>query len=111
MKGLILQLRDDVSAGKSLTASLKTHPAQFHALFCNLVDAGEQSGALEMMLDRLASYQEKTEALKAKIKKALNYPTFVLVVVGVALTVLLVKEAPPVEWWLMMIALAAVFFA
>ena len=97
MKDLILKIRDDVSGGNSFAYAIQQHPAYFDDLFCNLVDAGEQSGALETMLDRLATYKEKTEALKAKIKSAMNYPIAVLVVAGVVSGILLVKVVPQFE--------------
>ena len=70
MKELIAQVRDDVSAGNDFASALKKHPKHFDELFCNLIQSGEQSGALEQMLDKVAIYQEKTQALKAKIKKS-----------------------------------------
>ncbi|MEK9823916.1 MAG: type II secretion system F family protein [Gammaproteobacteria bacterium] len=97
MKDLILKIRDEVSSGNSFAHAIKTQPEHFDELFCNLVDAGEQSGALETMLDRLATYKEKTEALKAKIKSAMNYPIAVLVVAGVGSGILLVKVVPQFE--------------
>ncbi len=97
MKDLILKIRDEVSAGNSFAHAIKSQPEHFDDLFCNLVDAGEQSGALETMLDRLATYKEKTEALKAKIKSAMNYPIAVLVVAGVVSGILLVKVVPQFE--------------
>ncbi|MDK1023333.1 MAG: type II secretion system F family protein [Gammaproteobacteria bacterium] len=97
MKKLILRIRDDISAGNTFASALRSHPDQFDDLFCNLIDAGEQSGALETMLDRLATYKEKTEALKAKIKSAMNYPIAVLVVAGVVSGILLIKVVPQFE--------------
>jgi len=97
MKDLILKIRDDVSAGNSFAAAIKVHKEHFDDLFCNLIDAGEQSGSLETMLDRLATYKEKTEALKAKIKSAMNYPIAVLVVAGVVSGILLIKVVPQFE--------------
>ncbi|ACE82964.1 type II secretion system F family protein [Cellvibrio japonicus] len=94
MKSLVLEIRDDVAAGGGFAASLRKHPRYFDDLFCNLVDAGEQSGALETMLDRIATYKEKTEALKAKIKKAMTYPIAVIVVAIVVTGILLVKVVP-----------------
>ena len=94
MKDLIIKIRDDVSSGNSFAYAIQQHPQQFDDLFCNLVDAGEQSGALETMLDRLATYKEKTEALKGKIKSAMNYPIAVLVVAAVVSGILLVKVVP-----------------
>jgi type IV pilus assembly protein PilC len=94
LKKLVLQIRDSVAAGGGFANSLKDHPKYFDELFCNLVDAGEQAGALETMLDRIATYKEKTEALKAKIKKALTYPIAVVVVAIVVTGILLVKVVP-----------------
>ena len=97
MKDLILKIRDEVSSGNSFAAAIRTQPDHFDDLFCNLVDAGEQSGSLETMLDRLATYKEKTEALKAKIKSAMNYPIAVLVVASVVSGILLIKVVPQFE--------------
>mgnify|MGYP003649302067 CR=1 FL=1 len=97
MKTLILQIRDDVSSGNSFASAIKAHRNHFDDMFCNLIDAGEQSGSLETMLDRLALYLEKSEALKAKIKSAMNYPIAVLVVAGVVSGILLVKVVPQFE--------------
>lgn len=94
LRKLILQIRDSVAAGGGFANSLREHPKYFDDLFCNLVDAGEQSGALETMLDRIATYKEKTEALKAKIKKAMTYPIAVVVVAIIVTGILLVKVVP-----------------
>jgi type IV pilus assembly protein PilC len=94
LRKLVLSIRDSVAAGGGFANSLKEHPRYFDDLFCNLVDAGEQSGALETMLDRIATYKEKTEALKAKIKKAMTYPIAVVVVAIVVTGILLVKVVP-----------------
>ncbi|MYM64702.1 type II secretion system F family protein [Pseudomaricurvus sp. HS19] len=94
MRDLILAIREDVAAGTSFAAALTKHPRYFDDLFCNLVESGEQSGALETMLDRIATYKEKTEAIKAKIKKALTYPAAVVVVAVVVTGILLVKVVP-----------------
>lgn len=94
MRDLVLELKNDVASGTSLQASLKKHPKQFDDLFCNLVGAGEQAGTLETMLDRVATYKEKTEALKKKIKKAMTYPAAVVVVAVVVTGILLVKVVP-----------------
>lgn len=94
MRELVMQIRDDVAAGNNFADTIRKHPRYFDDLFCNLVDAGEQSGALETMLDRLATYKEKSEALKAKIKKAMNYPIAVVVVALVVTGILLVKVVP-----------------
>src|SRR5690606_38742765 len=77
---LVKTIREDVAAGSGFAPSLRKHPKYFDDLFCNLVESGEQSGALETMLDRIATYKEKTEQLKAKIKKAMTYPAAVVVV-------------------------------
>lgn len=94
MRELVANIRDDIAAGNNFAESIRKHPRQFDDLFCNLVDAGEQSGALETMLDRLATYKEKSEALKAKIKKAMNYPMAVVVVAFIVTGILLVKVVP-----------------
>jgi type IV pilus assembly protein PilC len=94
LRKLVLSIRDSVAAGGGFANALKEHPKYFDELFCNLVDAGEQSGSLETMLDRIATYKEKTEQLKAKIKKALTYPISVLVVAMVVTGILLIKVVP-----------------
>jgi len=94
LRKLVLAIRDSVASGGGFANSLKEHPKYFDDLFCNLVDAGEQSGALETMLDRIATYKEKTEALKGKIKKAMTYPIAVIVVAVVVTGILLVKVVP-----------------
>lgn len=91
---LILAIREDVAAGGGFANALKKHPKHFDELFCNLVESGEQSGALETMLHRIAIYKEKTEQLKAKIKKALTYPIAVVVVAVIVTGILLVKVVP-----------------
>ncbi len=97
MKKLIAQIRDDVSAGNDFASALKNHPKHFDELFCNLVESGEQSGALEEMLDKVATYQEKTEALKKKIKKAMMYPAVTLTIAAIVTVILLVKVVPTFE--------------
>ncbi len=97
MKKLISQVRDDVSAGNDFASALQKHPNHFDELFCNLIQSGEQSGALETMLDKVAIYQEKTEALKAKIKKAMMYPAITMLVAAVVTVILLVKVVPTFE--------------
>ena len=94
MRELIMTVRTDVSSGTGLAGALEKHPAYFDELFCSLVASGENSGTLEVMLDRVATYKEKTEALKAKIKKALTYPIAVIVVAIVVTGILLVKVVP-----------------
>ncbi|NMZ68533.1 type IV pilus assembly protein PilC [Pseudomonas peli] len=94
MRTLIGNVKQEVSGGNSLANSLRKFPDHFDDLYCNLVDAGEQSGALEMLLDRVATYKEKTEALKAKIKKAMTYPVAVIIVAVIVTAILLIKVVP-----------------
>ena len=138
MRKLVDELKQEVAAGNSFAASLRKKPQYFDDLYCNLVDAGEQAGALETLLDRVATYKEKTEALKAKIKKAMNYPIAVIVVALIVSAILLIKVVPQFksvfegfganlpaftlmvvglsefvqEWWLLMlVGLAGAIFA
>ncbi len=97
MQKLIMAIKADVEGGNSLANSLSKHPLHFDDLFINLVEAGEQAGALESLLDKIATYKEKTEALKKKIKKALTYPAAVLVVAFVVTTILLIFVIPAFE--------------
>jgi len=97
MKSLVLALQDQVASGTAFASALRSHPKIFDALYCNLVDAGEQAGALETMLDRLATYREKSEALRGKIRKALTYPVAVLVIALVVTGLLLIKVVPQFE--------------
>lgn len=94
MKDLVLKIKADIEAGSTFASALKKHPRYFDDLFCSLVEAGEQAGALETMLDRVATYKEKSELLKAKIKKALKYPIAVIVVAIIVTIILLVKVVP-----------------
>jgi len=91
---LLNDIRSELETGTSLSNSLRKHPAYFDALYCNLVAAGEQSGALENLLDRIAIYQEKMLAIKSKIKSALFYPISVLVVAGGVTAVMMVFVIP-----------------
>jgi type IV pilus assembly protein PilC len=97
MQKLILDIKADVEGGTSLHESIAKHPLYFDDLFVNLVEAGEQAGALETLLDKVATYKEKTEALKKKVKKALFYPAAVLVVAVVVTVVLLIFVIPEFE--------------
>ena len=97
MQKLILAIKADVEGGSSLNEALAKHPLYFDDLVLNLVEAGEQAGALETLLDKIATYKEKTEALKKKIKKALTYPAAVLVVAFVVTTILLIFVIPAFE--------------
>ena len=94
MKELVLQIKTDIEAGGTFASALRKHPRYFDDLFCSLVDSGEQSGALETMLERVATYKEKSEMLKAKIKKAMKYPISVVVVAIIVTVILLVKVVP-----------------
>jgi type IV pilus assembly protein PilC len=94
---LLTDIRSDVETGTSLSAAFRKHPLYFDALYCNLVEAGEAGGILETLLDRLAVYQEKTMAIKNKIKSALIYPIAVLVVAFVVLTVIMIFVIPAFE--------------
>jgi len=94
VQDLLLSVKADIESGQTMADSLRKHPKEFDDLFCDLVGAGEQSGSLESMLDRIATYKEKTEALKSKIKKALNYPIAVVVIALIVTTILLVKVVP-----------------
>ena len=94
MQEMILSIKADVEGGTSLTAALRKHPLYFDDLFCNLVEAGEQAGVLETLLDKIATYKEKTESLKAKIKKALFYPTAVIVVAILITAIIMIFVIP-----------------
>jgi type IV pilus assembly protein PilC len=97
MQKLILDIKADVEGGTSLHEALAKHPLYFDDLYVNLVEAGEQAGALESLLDKVATYKEKTEALKKKVKKALFYPAAVLVVAVIVTVVLLLFVIPQFE--------------
>lgn len=97
MRKLVDEVKQEVAAGNSFAASLRKKPQYFDELYCNLVESGEQAGALENLLDRIATYKEKTEALKAKIKKAMNYPIAVIVVAIIVSAILLIKVVPQFE--------------
>ncbi|MDT8397191.1 MAG: type II secretion system F family protein [Pseudomonadales bacterium] len=94
MRELVFAIRDEVASGNNFADSIRKHPRQFDELFCNLVESGEQSGALETMLDRLATYREKSEAIKAKIRKAMNYPMTIVAIAIIVTGILLVKVVP-----------------
>ena len=91
---VIRAVRAEVSGGASFAAALRAHPRCFDALYCSLVNAGEQAGALETMLDRIATYQEKTQSLKARVRKALTYPAAVIIVAVVVSGILLIEVVP-----------------
>jgi type IV pilus assembly protein PilC len=94
MTRLLIDIRSDVETGTSLSAAFRKHPLYFDALYCNLVEAGEAGGILEALLDRLATYQEKTMAIKNKVKSALMYPTAVIVVAFIVLAVIMIFVIP-----------------
>jgi type IV pilus assembly protein PilC len=94
MRKLVNEVKLEVAAGNSFASSLRKKPEYFDDLYCNLVDAGEQAGALETLLERVATYKEKTEALRAKIKKAMTYPIAVVVVAIAVSAILLIKVVP-----------------
>ncbi len=91
---LLNDIRTDVETGTSLSAAFRKYPLYFNALYCNLVEAGEAAGILEALLDRLAVYMEKTEAIKSKIKSALMYPASVVVVAFVVVAVIMIFVIP-----------------
>lgn len=94
MRKLVDDIKQEVAAGHSFAASLRQKPKYFDDLYCSLVDAGEQAGALEALLERVATYKEKTEYLKAKIKKAMTYPIAVVIVALIVSSILLIKVVP-----------------
>jgi type IV pilus assembly protein PilC len=97
MQKLIMTIKTDIEGGATLAESLAKHPVYFDELFVNLVAAGEQSGALETLLDKIATYKEKTEAIKKKIKKALTYPAAVVGVAIIVTAILLIYVIPTFE--------------
>ncbi|MCF8206016.1 MAG: type II secretion system F family protein [Methylotenera sp.] len=97
MTRLLNDIRQDVETGTSLSAAFRKHPMYFDALYCNLVEAGEAGGILEALLDRLAIYQEKTVAIKNKIKSALTYPIAVMVVAFIVVAVIMIFVVPAFE--------------
>ena len=94
MRDVVMKLKVDVEGGNNFAGALRQHPRLFDDLYCSLIESGEASGSLETMLDRVALYKEKTEALKAKIKKAVKYPIAVIVVAVIVTGILLVKVVP-----------------
>ncbi len=137
LRKLVDEVKQEVAAGNSFASALRKHPKYFDDLYCNLVDAGEQAGALETLLDRVATYKEKTEQLKAKIKKAMTYPIAVVVVAFIVTGILLIKVVPQFQsvfagfgaelpaftlmviglsnvvqawWWIILIGFVAAFF-
>jgi type IV pilus assembly protein PilC len=94
VKELILSLKADVESGTALSKAMAKHPLYFNDLYCSLVHAGEEAGVLEVLLDKIATYLEKSEALKTKVKKALTYPAIVLVFAFVVTAILLIFVIP-----------------
>ena len=97
MQVMLLSIKADIEGGDTLAEALRKKPLSFDELFCNLVEAGEHAGILETLLDKIASYKEKTESMKKKIKKALTYPVAVLAVAFIVTTVLLLFVVPVFE--------------
>jgi len=97
MQELLNTIKTDIESGSNLSDSLKKHPFQFDELYCNLVQAGEHAGILDDILDKVATYKEKTEAIKGKIKKALFYPTAVMIVAFIITAILLIFVIPMFE--------------
>lgn len=94
MQDMVLAIKSDLENGSSLSQAMRKHPKQFDDLFCNLIRAGEQAGILENLLNKIAVYKEKTEAIKGKIKKAMYYPVGVLIIAFIVLVVMLLKVVP-----------------
>ena len=97
MRSMLGEITDEVKAGNPLSQALRKHSLHFDDLYCDLVETGEQSGALEVIYERIALYKEKAEALKSKIKKALFYPIAVIVVAFIVTTILLIFVVPQFE--------------
>src|SRR5690349_4876360 len=91
---LLMEIKADVETGSALASAFRKYPLYFDQLFCNLIQAGEQAGILETLLDRLATYKEKTIAIKGKIKGALFYPVSIIVVMFVVITVIMIFVIP-----------------
>jgi len=91
---LLLDIKSDVETGSSMSAAFRKYPLYFDALFCNLIGAGEQAGILDTLLDRLATYKEKIQAIKSKIKSALFYPISIIVVAFVIVAVIMIFVIP-----------------
>lgn len=97
MKDMIMAIKADIEGGNTLADSMAKFPLQFNSLYCNLVNAGEQAGILENLLDKIATYQEKTEAIKNKLKKAMFYPIAILAVSFIVTTILMLFVIPQFE--------------
>ena len=97
MSTMLGAIKADIESGTTLSEALSKHPLQFDELFCNLVQAGEHAGILDNILDKIATYKEKTEAIKAKIKKAMTYPIAIMVVAFIITVILLIFVIPQFE--------------
>ncbi|MDF1644101.1 MAG: type II secretion system F family protein [Pseudomonadales bacterium] len=97
MAELVEEIKNDVAGGDSFASAIAKHPKYFDDLFCSLVGAGEDSGSLDTMLDRVATYKEKTEAMKTKVKKAMKYPITIILISVVVTAILLIKVVPTFE--------------
>ena len=97
MSELLMKIKADIEGGTTLSEALAKHPLYFDELFCNLVQAGEHAGILDSILDKIATYKEKTEAIKGKIKKAMTYPIAIMVVAFVITVILLIFVIPQFE--------------
>jgi type IV pilus assembly protein PilC len=97
MGELLSTIRMDIEGGASLSQALAKHPRYFDKLYCSLIHAGEQAGILENLLDKIATYKEKTEAIKGKIRKAMMYPVFIIVAAIIITTILLLYVVPQFE--------------
>jgi len=91
---LLLDIKSDVETGSSMSAAFRKYPLYFDALFCNLIGAGEQAGILDTLLDRLATYKEKIQAIKSKIKSALFYPISIIVVAFIIVAIIMIFVIP-----------------
>jgi type IV pilus assembly protein PilC len=98
MQTLIKKIREDIEGGADLGTALSNHPKHFDDLFVSLVKAGEHSGSLEDMLEKIATYKEKTESMKAKVKKAMMYPLMVLIMAVVVSTIMLIWVIPQFKY-------------
>jgi type IV pilus assembly protein PilC len=137
MQEMLLKIKSDIEGGSSFAEALRGFPMQFDDLFCNLVEAGEHAGILDSLLDKIATYREKTESIKGKIKKALFYPVAVIIVAVLVIAVIMIFVVPQFEamfagfgaelpaptqvivnmshfvsqwWWAMLIGFGVVFF-
>ncbi len=94
MQALIMDVKNNIEGGSTLAESLRRHPLHFDELFCNLVEAGEQAGILESLLDKIATYKEKSESMRKKVKKALSYPIAVIIVAFIITAILMIFVVP-----------------